>query len=152
MSEVFYCTLADVKGVGVSEKKIIHLAAEDGDKSGIIDQGNFDACRRSARSVIDSFCMSKYQAKIPFSPVPTIIITIAAKLTKFWLYSRKDAISKTIQTTYDKQIALLEKISKGTMKLYEDTTGPVSQDSVDFTDKDPTDRAFHPDNIQGYFI
>jgi phage gp36-like protein len=150
MSEVFYCTLDDVKGVGVSEKKIIRLAAEDGDKSGILDQANFDACRRSARSIIDSFCMSKYQVKIPFSPVPTTIITIAALLTKYRLYSRKEAITKTIQEEYDNQIDLLKMISKGTMKLFEDTTGPVSEDSVDFTDKDPTDRKFHPDNIPGY--
>lgn len=150
MAETFYCELSDLKAVGVSEAKIIKLAAEDKDTSGILNQENFDGCRRSARTMIDGYCMSRYQSKIPFQPVPELIVTIATLLTKFYLYSRKNQVDKQLQKSYDDQILLLKGIAKGVPKLFEDTTGVVSEDSVLFTEKKPEDRAFHPSNIPGY--
>lgn len=150
MAEIFYCTLDDVKGVGVSEKKIIQLAAEDGDTSGVLNQANFDSCRKSAAAIINGYCLARYQAKIPFSPVPEILTTIATQLTKYFLYGRKNAVTDQMEKDYAAQIKMLEGISKGVPKLFEDTTGVVSEDSVQFTEKKPEDRAFHPSNIPGW--
>jgi phage gp36-like protein len=132
MPEIFYCELDDVKGTGVTEEKIIKLSQEKGDQSGVLNQENFDSCRESARSLIDSFCTSKYSRKLPFSPAPEVITLIASQLTKFFLYSRQNALTDDIQKIYDNQIKLLEKVSKGTIKLFEDTTGVVSEDSIQF--------------------
>ena len=149
MAETFYCELADVKGIGLPEATIIKLAAETGHTTGVLNQANFDSCRKSARALIDSFCLANYQAKIPFNPVPETVGTIAASLTKYFLYRRKNALTKELQTDYDNQVSLLKMISKGTIKLYAET-GPVSEDTIQFTDKEPEDRAFHISNLQGY--
>ena len=147
--DVFYCTLEDLTGAGIPEADIITLAAEKGDKSGVLDEANFDACRRAARGVIDGFAMMRYSSMIPFSPVPEAIKTIAICLTKYQLYSRKNSITNTLQTEYDNQISILKSISNGTFKLFGESA-PVQKDSIAFTDVAPEDRKFHSSKITGY--
>lgn len=144
MPEIFYCDILDMKGVGISEQKLIQLT----NGSDAVDQETFDSARRSATAQINGFAMNKYSEKIPFQPVPDAIRTIAAILTAYYLYPRS-SVPEEIENAYDKQVTLLKMLSDGTFKLEQDNT-PVQEDSVQFTNKKPEDRAFHLDNMSGY--
>lgn len=145
MPETFYCDVPDMKGVGVSEQKLIQLTGG----TDTIDQEVFDTARRSAMAQVNGFAMNRYSEKIPFNPVPDAIRTIAAILTTYYLYPRA-SVPEEIERAYDKQVALLKMMSDGTFDPEQEGT-PVQEDSVQFTNKKPEDRAFHPDNMPGYF-
>jgi phage gp36-like protein len=144
MPETYYCEVADMKGVGISEQKLIQLT----NGTDAIDQEVFDSARRSATAQINGFAMNRYTGKIPFNPVPDAIRTIAAILTAYYLYPRS-SVPEEIQKAYEDQISLLKMLSNGTFKLEQDDT-PVTEDTVQFTNKKPEDRAFHLDNMPGY--
>jgi phage gp36-like protein len=145
MAEIFYCQLADVIEQGVSEGKIIKLT--DGD--GAVDMDIFNGCRRAAASEVDGYAMVKYSDRIPFQPVPPAIVTIAAILTKYYLYQRKNSVDESLEKLYQQQVDKLKRLAAGTFKIAQDNV-EVKSDGVNFTNKTPTDRAFHPDNIAGY--
>jgi len=145
MPETFYCEIVDIKGIGVSVQKLITLTG--GTDS--INQETFDSARRAATAQVNGFAMNRYSGKIPFNPVPDAIRTTAAILTVYYLYPRA-SVPKEISDAYSEQVSILKMLSNGTFKLEQDDT-PVSEDSVQFTDKKPEDRAFHPVNMQGYF-
>jgi phage gp36-like protein len=113
-----------------------------------INQEVFDTALRSATATVNGFAMNKYSAKIPFNPVPDAIRTIAAILTAYYLYPRS-SVPKEIAEAYSEQMSLLKMLSNGTFKLEQDDT-PMSEDSVQFTDKKPEDRYFHLTNMPGY--
>jgi phage gp36-like protein len=144
MPETFYCEIADLKGVGVSEQKLIQLT----NGTDYINQDIFDTARRSATAQVNGFAMTRYSGKIPFNPVPDAIRTIAAILTAYYLYPRS-SVPKEIADAYKEQISILKMLANGTFKLEQDDT-PVTEDSVQFTNKKPEDRAFHLDNMPGY--
>jgi phage gp36-like protein len=125
MPETFYCEVEDLKGVGVSEQKLIHLT--NGTDS--INQEIFDSARRSATAQVNGFAMNRYSAK-------------------YYLYPMS-SVPEEIQKAYDNQITLLKMLSNGTFKLEQDDT-PVQEDSVQFTNKKPENRFFHLTNMPGY--
>lgn len=141
--EVFYCELADIP---LDQDKIISLCAEK-DDSDILNQENFDGCRRDARSLIDGYAMTRYSKMIPFNPIPAIVKKIAKSLSKYFLYGRKNQVDEDLRKEYDAQIELLEGIQDGTIKLEQDDQ-PVAEDSIQFTKKTDEDRVFF--NLPGY--
>jgi len=143
-----YCTLEDLKKVGLSEKKIIQLT-NDG-KADTINEGVLTGCIAAAKTMIDGFAVVKYSAAMPFDPVPGQIKTITAILTKYFLYEFASAVDEKIQKLYDGQMALLRKLSTGTFKLLDVQDKKVKSDGVTFTQKKPTDRAFHPSKLGAF--
>lgn len=149
MSDHYYCDIEDLKKKGLSLPRIIELTNDN--KSDKIDQDVFDGCRGSAAALIDSYCLNRYKDCIPFNPVPQVIVTIAVLLTKYFLYERKKAADDDINEMYKDQIRQLKDISQGTMDLGLDGK-KVTEDSIKFTAKEPTDRVSHLDNLKGYFL
>lgn len=149
MAPHYYCTLDDVKKTGITLPRIIELSNDE--KAETVNEENFDGCRKSAADLIDSYCLTRYSARIPFNPVPGVIVTIAAALTKYYLYERKNGVDDKIQKLYDGQIKLLTQISTGIIDLGESGT-KVPQDGVNFTAKKPEDRVSHPANLTGYIL
>lgn len=145
----YYCTIDDVKKTGITMPRIIELSNDS--KAETVNEEIFDGCRGSAADLIDSYCLGKYSARIPFDPVPGILVTIAAALTKYFLYERKNAVDDKIQKLYDNQIKQLTQISNGVIDLGE-SGQKLPQDGVTFTAKTPEDRVSHPDNLAGYIL
>jgi phage gp36-like protein len=145
MAEIFYCELADVIEQGVSEEKIIKLT--DGD--GAVNQDIFDGCRRAATSEIEGYAMVKYSDRVPFQPVPPAIVTIAAILCKYYLYQRKGNVGEQLEKLYLQQVDKLKRLAAGTFKIAQDNV-EIKADGIKFTNNKPTDRKFHPVNMEGY--
>jgi len=145
----YYCTLDDVKKTGITLPRIIELSNDS--KAETVNEEIFNGCRQSAADLIDAYCLGRYSAISSFDPVPGVIVTIAAALTKYFLYERKNAVDDKIQKLYDNQIKQLTQISNGVIDLGE-SGQKLPQDSVLFTQKLPTDRVSHPDNLTGYIL
>jgi phage gp36-like protein len=100
--------------------------------------------------MINGFVANRYAGALPLQTVPPQLVTIATLLTKYFLYELKSAVDEKIQKMYDNQVSLLKQISNGTFKLLElETTAPVRNDGVQFTNKTPADRVFA--SPEGYF-
>ena len=144
----FYCELTDVIGTGVSEQNLIDMT-NDGEATAV-DQDVFDACRVSATSMIDSFAAVLYSEEIPFTPVPPSLVTIAAQLTKYFLYSRNDAVSEAMETVYEQQMSILKLLAAGKFRITGVSGNKVKKDTILFSKKSPGDRAFAPGKMGGY--
>lgn len=151
MTDHYYCDIEDLKKTGLTLPLIIQLSNDS--KAEVVNEENFNGCRKTAAALIDSYCLKRYAGKIPFQPpVPEMVIDIAVALTKYFLYRRKNGTTdKELEKLYDNQIKLLDRISNGTLDL--GLGGQkVSEDSIMFTALEPTDRVSHVDNMKGYFL
>jgi len=149
MADLFYCDLQDVLNTGLTNPLLIQLTNDT--KAEEVNEECFDGCRKAAMELINSFAMAAYSGRIPFNPVPETVRTIAASLTKYFLYQRKNGVDDKIQKLYDSQVGLLKMIANGTIKLLAEAQ-QVTQDGISFTAKSPEDRVSHPDNLTGYIL
>jgi phage gp36-like protein len=144
-----YCTIEDLKSTGVTETKLIQLT-NDG-KAETVNTDVLDNAIKAADSMIDGYLATRYAGAMPLTTVPQQITTISTQLTKYFLYQLKDAVTDKLQKVYDNQVALLKQIANGTFRLTElETSTPVRQDGVTFTNKSMSDRVFTT-SLEGYF-
>lgn len=148
-----YSTINDIENV-LPEKDIIALTDDEDINPGSIEAdnpGHADIIARvndaiaAADSEIDAYSSNNYS--VPFSPVPAIINTLSVNIAIYNLYSRREEeIPPTRQTRYDNAIALLTKISEGTL-----TVGDSTQDNISNTaDSQLNDRLFTRTTMQGF--
>lgn len=107
----------------------------------------FNQAASDAQSEIDPYLRGRYT--LPFSAVPSLIISISDELTKYYCYKRRGNIPQDIQDEYDRQIKKLEKIQAGKMDLGV-ANEPQNLSNEIKTNKTSADRIFNKDMWDKY--
>lgn len=133
-----YCDVDDLISA-TSEQDLIQLTDDEG--SGAYNASRINDAITSAQAEIDGYCMVRYSGQIPFDPVPDLVKSLCVEIAIYNLYKRRKAVDDEIKDRYEKAVATLDKISRGTVKLLADDE-KVGEDGVTFTNKSSDDRAF----------
>ena len=87
----------------------------DDDHLGAVVPSVVTACIAIADSEIDGFIDGRYL--VPLSPVPTLVNSWSITLAKYHLFARRDRVSDMLLEERKAIVALLTKVSQGTMTL-----------------------------------
>jgi len=142
-----YCTLDDIKG-SMTEDRLIELTDED--DLGVIDQTKIDKAIKSADSLINSYCGTKYS--VPFATAPDVVNTWSIDIAIYYLYKNSDCdeLPEKIKDAYKDAIKQLDGVSKGTISLGEDPAPSAASEGGASSNKDSSDRVFTRDNMKGF--
>ncbi len=107
-----YCTLADIEA---PEEDLIQLTDDAG--LGVIDEVIVAKALSHAGELIDGSLRGRYL--LPLSPVPGLLVNLAATITLRRLYARRSAVKvpESLQDDYKNALKILESIQKGTVTL-----------------------------------
>jgi phage gp36-like protein len=150
-----YSTLADIKKL-LPEETIIQLTDDENLKPVSINpdntahaaiMGRIDEAIETADSEIDGYCGAKYT--VPFADVPRVITGLSVEIAIYYLYARR-TVPERIEKRYDKAVARLKDISRGTLTLGSDPPpAPTSAGGAESNTPVP-DRIFTRDKMQGF--
>lgn len=114
-----YCTQTDLQNAVGGADRLTQVFDWDGD--GTPDAAVIADCIAEACDLIDSFASKRYH--VPFSPIPDIIIRVAARLAVLCAYRRRTMMSPEQERDWD-QLAGTESGKEGW--LYRLATGVVT--------------------------
>lgn len=126
-----YCTLADLQKI-VPEQDLIQLT-DDAVPAAAVNTDNVDRAIADAGELIDGYLRERY--RLPLSPVPGLIGTLACDIAVYRLYARRSRLDppEGVKERYKNALALLAKIQEGklalgagSMTIPEASTGSVS--------------------------
>lgn len=95
------------------EQELIQLTDRDG-TAGAIVTAVLDRALEDADAEIDGY-LAAGGYTLPLASVPPILSRIGADITRYHLYD--DAATEEVRRRYDRAVALLEAIAKGTVSL-----------------------------------
>ncbi|HRI31177.1 MAG TPA: DUF1320 domain-containing protein [Candidatus Kapabacteria bacterium] len=131
-----YCNTDDILTT-MSREDLITLTNPDVTTARDIDVVYLNKIINDSSKIIDGYVGSRYN--LPFTTVPSIIITICKELTFYSLhtfgnYSDADKAA-VIQKRYDKAISMLKEIASGTIVLENVTEKESSEALYRFSSK-----------------
>lgn len=110
-----YCTIADMQG-RFDEYELIELSNPGGS---VIDENVINQAILDAEAEIEAYLGGRYD--LPLDPVPKILVPIACKLTRYYLYD--NAPTEAVEKSYQDAIRTLKDVAKGTIRLGISTDG-----------------------------
>ena len=107
-----YCVLSDIEA---PEEELIQLTDDAG--LGVIDETIVDKALSHAGELVDGYLRGRYL--LPLSPVPGLLVNLAATITLRRLYARRSAVKvpESLQDDYKNALKILENLQKGTVTL-----------------------------------
>lgn len=151
-----YSTAAEIKHQ-LSEEIIIQLTDDEHVEPETIDDANpdhaamvtrIDEAIETADAEIDGYCATRYA--VPFVTVPALINKLSVEIAIYYLYARR-TIPEKIEARYDKVIARLKDIARGTFTLGTDPapTGSTAAGGAE-SNKTTDDRVFTRESLKGF--
>ena len=116
-----YCTQADLER-RFGQQELIQLTDRDGEDA--VDVDTVAEAIADATALIDSYLEKRYRAKMPFSPVPSVLEPISCNIARYNLYTngKPDEVEKP----YKAALKFLEDVAKGVVSLGADEQPPIS--------------------------
>lgn len=139
-----YCTKQDITKA-ITEEKVIQLT--DDDNVGLVIDAHVTTAIQTADSEIDGFCAVKYS--VPFAIVPPIIKGLSVEIAVYYLHKRR-TVPEKIEKAYDKAIARLKDISRGTLSLGIDPPPAATSAGGAESNKTISDRIFTRESMKGF--
>jgi phage gp36-like protein len=142
-----YCTISDLKTV-IPEQDMIELT-DDMVPAAKIIAANVNKAIADAGELIDGYLRGHY--RLPLSPVPGIISTLACDIAVYRLYARKSRITppEGVSDRYKNALALLAKMQSGDIML--GAGGDISTESdTDRVGATAGDRIFTRQTMKGF--
>jgi phage gp36-like protein len=146
----YYCEKEDI---GISDADLLRLCDDNGAGAWNEDcQDKFDKLRKAAADLINSSAVKKY--KVPWENVPGTIREVCAVITRYKLYSTRNAVSDQLRKDYEDQIKWLEDLAAGKVGILEldqetEQESQVKPKARIFSNRSKSDRKFY-DGQQGY--
>lgn len=114
-----YCTQQDMID-RFGEEELIQLTDRDGE--GVVDSNVLDRAIADAAAEIDGYLATRY--KLPLAETHPALPRLATDIARYLLYD--DAATDKVQERYDKAIAFLRDVARGTVSLVQQT-GSVAE-------------------------
>jgi phage gp36-like protein len=116
-----YCTYSDLANVKTTAE-LLQLA--DLQQTGNIEdptvQTVLQAACDQASSLIDGLISPQYP--LPLATVPPMLLSIAVRLSLYYLYLGRASLPDEVKNGYDRDVAFLEKVGEGQASLGEPKT------------------------------
>lgn len=106
---------------------------------GQIDSTVFNTVSEEVDEIIDAYVLLQLTS-VDWSTPPRFLVNIAARMVRYHLYDRHNMLTPDISAAYDNDMALLEKIRTGKLKL--GTEAATKEQASMITNKTSTDRKF----------
>jgi len=139
-----YIDETDVKKV-LPEQELILLTDDSG--SGTINTSNLSQCIADSEAIIDAYL--RPQHSVPLDSPGDLIKKIDIELTIFHLHKRRDTVSEAIRNYYQDNIAMLGKISNGSIAIYSPDSYRATGGRIQ-TNKTSTSKVYTSDEMDKY--
>ena len=118
-----YCAYSDLANVKTTAE-LLQLA--DLQQTGNIEdptvQAVIQAACDQASSLIDGLISPQYP--LPLATIPPMVVSIAVRLSLYYLYLNRHSLPDELKAAYDRDYAFLEKVGKGQASLGEPMADP----------------------------
>lgn len=113
-----YCGTDDLKKIA-EEKMLLRMADDAGTAAGLDDAAVaavIEEATGQADSEIDSYLAARY--RLPLASVPSIISTLSARMTVYYLTLRRDkGMDDKWESVYKRSVEILTQMAKGIITL-----------------------------------
>lgn len=137
-----YCNEEAIVGL-IGAERLIQLT--DDDNLGLADQTVLAQAMAAADAEIDFYCAGRYP--LPFDPAPPMVAIVAADLTIYHLYKRRQGAPEEWQKSYDQAIKKLRDVAAGLGTLNPQSPAPATVGQAAMIGGN--DRLFTRDNQKG---
>jgi phage gp36-like protein len=115
-----YCTKQDLID-RFGEKELTQLTDRTNTPASVIDDAVVSRAIADADALIDGYVGKAYS--LPLAEVPPTLVKLSADIARYFLHSRGVEKDSPVQRAYDQAIGFLRDVSKGLVKLVEETSG-----------------------------
>ncbi len=142
-----YCTAEDLTE-RLSNDELIQLTDDAG--TGVVNQDIVSRAISAAQDTIDGYLRGRYT--VPLVSVPGLIKNIAADLTAYKLFKRRNqlVVNEAKELMYKKAVAQLKDIQAGVILLETAAGAALPPKPLMKTNKRPSDRIFDKSKLEEF--